>query len=183
MKSTNCETVRDRLVELRRGTLSALEAAEVEAHLSRCEECAAEGDVLRALETARRSAPDGFAEGVLAAWRGDADRSALAAPGARPLSLVAEDRETVQPAARRARPAAQALPLAAAAAGVLLVGALLARTGFRAQPDATEVALSAAEAGVEILPWPGDDGVLAGAPALDALSNDEIEALLAELDS
>jgi hypothetical protein len=72
--------------------------------------------------------------------------------------------------------------MAAAVAGVLLVGALVARTGVVRDASPEEVAL-AQEAGLAILPWPGDDGLLAGAPALDALTDDEIEALLEELDS
>ncbi len=191
MNAQTCDGVRDRLTGLRDGTLPALEAAATRAHVARCASCAAELDLLGELAGARRKAPRGFAEGVLAAWRAErgepagTDSSAPASARDDQLRMLRAERAgsaAAQP--RRPRLLGQGLlPVAATAAGVLLLGTLLARGGFRAEPDANALAVTAAEAGVSILPWPGDDGVLAGAPALDALSNAEIEALLEELDS
>lgn len=200
MNARTCGTFRDRLVELGDGTLPALEAAETRAHLAGCAECAAESDLLRGLAAGRRSAPAGFAEGVLSAWRAGGSRRAVggsghATPARSPARLSVfgsgapiaggsgAGGEAGSGAGVPAPGRVGALRLAATAAGVLLVGTLFARGGFGTDPDPTEVASTVAEAGVAILPWPGDDGVLAGAPALDALSNDEIEALLEELDS
>lgn len=158
MNGPACEAVRDRLLEYRAGALGALDAAATRAHLDRCAECASEVELLRDLDGARRKAPEGFAERVMAAYRGEREATGF---GAR----------------------FRALPLAAALAGILIVGAVIARTGFGPATPADDPAATQVEAGLAILPWPGDDGVLAGAPALDALTNDEIEALLEELDS
>jgi anti-sigma factor RsiW len=200
MNGRTCGEFRDRLVEFRNGNLPALEAAETQAHTERCAECAAELALLGALARDRRSAPRGFAAGVLAAYRAKPDSAAYRVepdsathrvePGStayRALPDSAMHRATPGSATRRAKPAGwtrfgpRALPRAAAAAGILLVGVVLAR-GIGPAPESNDLGLMAAEASVAILPWPGDDGVLAGAPALDVLSNDEIEALLEELD-
>ncbi|HUG02594.1 MAG TPA: zf-HC2 domain-containing protein [Longimicrobiales bacterium] len=174
MNGRTCGEFRDRLVEFRNGSLPALEAAETQAHTERCAECAAELALLGALARDRRSAPRGFAAGVLAAYR-----VKPAAGSARALRDSAPRR--VKPAGRT-RFGRRALPMAVAAAGILLAGVVLARgIGPAAEPG--DLGLTPAEASVAILPWPGHDGVLAGAPALDVLSNDEIEALLEELDS
>ncbi|MEN8374688.1 MAG: hypothetical protein ABFS34_04505 [Gemmatimonadota bacterium] len=158
MSGQICETVRDRLVEFQGGALEALAAAETGAHLERCAECAAELTLLRDLAAKRRQAPAGFSDAVLAAVR--AGGVAGAGRGAR----------------------FRALPMAAAAAGVFLVGTVLVRAGFG--PAADEPGEQAAtEAVLAVAPWPGEDGLLAGAPVLDALSNAELEALLKELES
>lgn len=155
MNGRTCEAVRERLVDMHLGTVPALEAAETRAHLDGCNACAAEATVVAALADTRRRAPEGFAERVLASY---ADTGAKR---------------------RWARPTLS-LPLAAAAAGVLLAGALLVRGG--SAPDDVVVMAEVADAGLNLVPWPGDDGMLAGAPALDALSTEELEALLEELD-
>jgi anti-sigma factor RsiW len=173
MNGRACETFRDRLVEHTTGDLSALEAAETQAHLDRCEDCAAEAELLRGLAAARRAAPAGLADGILAAYREEASPGIAAYRDGGPAVAL---RRVTRPAWFRG------LPMAAAVAGVLLVGALVARTGVVRDAPPEEVAL-AQEAGMAILPWPGDDGLLAGAPALDALTDDEIEARLEELDS
>lgn len=175
MNGRACETVRDRLVEYRAGALPALDAAATRAHLDRCAECASEVELLRDLDGARRTAPEGFTERVMAAYRGERAGLAASVPG----RAVVSGRLRGTGFAARFR----ALPVAAALAGILIVGAVIARTGFGPAMPADDPAATQVEAGLAILPWPGDDGVLAGAPALDALTNDEIEALLEELDS
>lgn len=175
MSDGTCERFRDRLVEHLHGDLDALEAAETQAHVDRCRDCAAELDLLRGLGGARRSAPPGFAEDVLAAYEAAQGATAIAAfrEGGRGVAL----HPVTRPAWLRG------LPLAAALAGVLLVGALIARGGFGPDAVSTADAELVQEAGLAILPWPGDDGVIAGAPVLDALTDAEIEALLEELES
>ena len=189
MNGRACETFRDRLVEYRAGALPALDAAATRAHLDRCADCAAEAELLRDLDGGRRTAPEGFAERVMAAYRGERAAPVASAPGlaTAPLRVTAAA-PGPSAATGRLRGAGfgarfRALPLAAALAGILIVGAVIARTGFGPGTPADDPAVMQAEAGLAILPWPGDDGVLAGAPALDALTNDEIEALLEELDS
>jgi anti-sigma factor RsiW len=175
MNDGTCERFRDRLVEHLHGDLDALEAAETQAHVDQCRDCAAELDLLRGLGGARKSAPSGFAEDVLAAYHADEGATDMAAfrEGGRGVAL----HPVTRPAWLRG------LPLAAALAGVLLVGAVIARGGFGPDVTPAEDAELLQEAGLAILPWPGDDGVLAGAPALDALTDAEIEALLEELES
>ena len=175
MNDGTCERFRDRLVEHLHGDLDALEAAETQAHVDRCRDCAAEVDLLREIGAARLSAPPGFAEGVLAAYDTGGRGTHIAAfrEGGRGVAL----HPVTRPAWLRG------LPLAAALAGVLLVGAVVARGGFGPDAVPIEDAELLQEAGLAILPWPGDDGVIAGAPALDALTDAEIEALLEELES
>ncbi|HSM36250.1 MAG TPA: zf-HC2 domain-containing protein [Longimicrobiales bacterium] len=175
MNDGTCERFRDRLVDHLHRDLDALEAAETQAHVDRCGDCAAELDLLRGLGEARRSAPPGFAEGVLAAHDAAARATDIAAfrEGGRGVAL----HPVTRPAWLRG------LPLAAALAGVLLVGAVVVRGGFGPDAVPAEDAELLQEVGLAILPWPGDDGVIAGAPSLDALTDAEIEALLEELES
>ena len=66
MTTMRCETVRDALPALARGTLGEVEAAQVRAHIAGCDECAGAWRVVGALAHASVAAPAGLADRVAA---------------------------------------------------------------------------------------------------------------------
>ena len=149
-----CEDVLDRLPDWVAGRLDEVDARAVSAHASGCARCAAEADVLRALLAARPAAPADLASRIA--------RAAREGP--------------VAPARRRWR-VAPAWVLSAAAVLALAVGTTVLRQ--RAEPVGPalgEVALPEDD-GVLLV----DDALVAGAPLLDQLSDDDLAALLVEM--
>ena len=156
MSSIACAEVADRLPDWVAGRLSLREAAGVTEHVAGCEECARDATAIRTLLAGRPQAPADLAARMSAALRAeDALRGSRApAPTRRPRGWV----------------------VSAAAVLVLAVGTYVLGGG---EPTET--------AGLGQLPvdegsvWMAEDGVVAGAPVLDDLSEDALATLLEEM--
>jgi hypothetical protein len=156
MDKVSCEDALDRLPEWAAGELDGAAADAVAAHVAACARCAAEADVLRMLRVSRPSVPSDLASRIVHAARAG---GGSAAP------------------TRTLRRIAPAWALSAAAVLALAVGATVLRSRTEpAQPELGEVALQE-DVGV----WIADDAVVAGAPVLDELSDDDLAALLEEM--
>lgn len=167
--STGCEFYADALAEHAAGRLDRERAARVDAHLASCSDCRQALDVVRAL----RAAPLEIPKDLEARIRSAVDP--VMAPSRRPERF----RQAAPARGSRWSWRPWALPVAAAAglaAAWLGIGQLASPEG---RPD-TDVELSA-----EYDPygaWPGSDGVLAGEPVLSELTEEELEALLEEME-
>ena len=133
------------------GRLPSEDARAVAAHVDACAECAAEAAVIPALLAARPEAPPDLAPRVSAALRSE------------------------KPSVLRARrwPA-----WAASAAAVLVLAVGTYVVGIRDAPDFSGLGQIPTEEGSV---WISDDGIVAGAPVLDELSDDALLALLEEM--
>ena len=155
-----CAEVVDRLPDWVAGRLDASSAARLSAHVAACARCAAEAELVRGLRAARPIAPAGLASRIADAARADVGRARGSA------------------VRRRLAPA---WALSAAAVLVLAVGTsvLMDRSETPAEPEATEMAGLTVDddAGV----WIADDALVAGAPVLEELSDDDLAALLEEM--
>ncbi len=156
MRAFDCESIRDLLPEWAAGRLDAADAAAVRTHLGRCGACAEEAALLRTLGRHRLEAPAGLERRILHA----ADRARARRRVVRPLG------------------AAAVIALTWFGAGVLLLD-------DAAAPRPT-AAVDGEPIGGPVRPfsgWPGTDGLLAGALMVDALTDEELELLLAELET
>jgi anti-sigma factor RsiW len=160
MNETVCADMVDRLPDWVAGRLDASGAARVGAHVAVCARCAAEAELVRGLHAARPLAPAGLAARIADAARADVGRAR-------------------GPAVRRRL--APAWALSAAAVLVLAVGTsvLMERSEPPVEPAPTEIAGLTVDddAGV----WIADDALVAGAPVLEELSDDDLAALLEEM--
>lgn len=156
MSGMDCDAIRDLLPLLAHGGPASADRARVEAHLRTCARCRADAELLALLRRHAAKAPPDLAARIVDAH------------AARP---------------RGWRPAARHYALAAGLAGALLLGGLL-REGARRVPATAPEPGAEPPAGLLQSFWPGDDGLAAGiAPSLHELSVDQLELLLAELDS
>jgi len=154
MSTTRCAELADRLPDWVAGRLPSAPATEVAEHVGACAECAAQVDTLRALLAARPSAPADLAARTRAALR--------AAESVRLPSARGPRRWT-------------AWATSAAAVLVLVVGTFALREG-----DPMQTTPLGDSAGEESF-WIADDGIVAGAPVLDDLSEDALATLLEEM--
>ncbi|HUH13727.1 MAG TPA: hypothetical protein VMK65_11480 [Longimicrobiales bacterium] len=171
MTHMSCEDVSDRLAELAgdRAPDGALDA-----HIQGCRACAGELALLAALRAGTPAAPAGLRESILArvadvepsrAWAWSAPR------------LVAWR-------APRLGPWWGAGALAAAGLAAVVIGGALLRGEGPGAEAAELLASSEVELdGPALAEWPGADGLLAGAPVLAELSEEELETLLEEMES
>lgn len=150
--SMTCADIQDRLPERAGGGLPASEAVEVESHLAGCADCREVAETLALLVEATPRAPQGLEARIAAAGR----------------EALRESR------GRRTRWVTPAWGLGAAAVLALLLGRTL---------------LPGLENGPEILAVPAeestlfaDDGMVAGAPVFDGLSDEDLALLLEEMD-
>ncbi|MGH7506776.1 MAG: anti-sigma factor family protein, partial [Longimicrobiales bacterium] len=135
------------------GLLDAAEAREVDAHLARCADCATERDLVAALRSTAQRPPAGL------------DRRIV-----RAISV---------PPARTARSWVRPLAIAAVAAFAVITGSLIVRSGT----DVSDVPVGDMAASVAPA-WPSvQDPILRVTPVLHDLSVEELESLLAELES
>lgn len=154
MTMLTCDEIRDLMPALEAGALPADEAQRVEHHLEACAACGDERAVVRLVRAAPTELPPGLEARIGRAVR--------------------------QGAVSAARP--RAMPSFAVAAGiafVLLTGSLMMRTGILPFDEGEEAA------GAEVtLGWPHvSDPILRTAPVLSDLTVEELESLLAELES
>jgi Putative zinc-finger len=153
MTMLTCDMIRDRMPGLETGGLDAAEALQVERHLEACAACADERAVVELVRAAAPEPPPGLEARIRRA------AGSGAAAAARPRSV----------------------PSFAVAAGVvfvLLTGSLLMRTGLVPGGD------EASRIDEVTLGWPHvSDPILRTVPVLSELSVEELESLLAELES
>lgn len=154
MKMT-CEIVRDRVPDLEAGVLEADEALEMERHFEECPACADERAVV---DLVRASAPEP------------------------PAGLEARIREAVRTPPAGVALRQRSVPSFAVAAGivfVLLAGGLLMQNGVLPGGSAESPPVEEVTFG-----WPHvSDPILRTAPVFSGLSVEELESLLAELES
>lgn len=153
MSEIHCETARELIPLFVAGALEGPEREAVHAHLSACPECAGEAELAHLLFSTRPSPPESLPQRITAAV------------------LEAEGQ------AREGRRPWWGLSAAAVAALALGIGVL----GNREVPPVA-VPVYAADAGQSEL-WLSDDGLVAGAPTFDGLSDEALEQLLDELGS
>ncbi|MFH1764241.1 MAG: zf-HC2 domain-containing protein [Gemmatimonadota bacterium] len=174
MKSRDCETIRDRIPEFSAGVVTPEEGGMIEAHLVSCADCQEDLEVIMAVRGARPEVPSDLEARIQARIRKEMTRERSAGSG--------EDSRQTNPAIpifgrRRFAPA---WALSAAAVVILALG-----TGViwnRQAPDLFQDPIVVASQ--EPLPeaWLWDDGMVAGAPVFDGLSDEELEALLKEFE-
>lgn len=148
MTNPDCELIRDLLPGFAADRLSEVESEKVRTHLTGCEECRAEAEVVQLLYSARPQVPVGLIDGIESHVR--LGRRAVFRPW-----------------------------WGAAAAAVAAVALGIGVTS-RADPGAEEVPAYVAEL-QGLSPWVSDDGLLAGAPEFDGLSDEALVTLLEEL--
>jgi len=165
MSATACGTVRDRLPEWAAGLLPLREAGELEAHLATCEACRGEAEVVRMLLEVRPEPSSDLAVRITAA---------LAEAGA-PGGLGRARRAGAHRLLRGLRPA-WALPAAAVLVLALGTALFLDREGGDESPPTV--------AAVDLLAdsWLWEESMVAGAPTLESLSDEELARLLEELE-
>ena len=152
MSDQLCEMVRERIPDFIAGRLSEEETAQVEAHLPSCGECAAEAELVGLLYQARSEPPEGLASRIQGAAR---LRGSRGGAGARPW---------------------WGLAAAAVAALALGIGVMTDR-GSGLGLEIPAYMATAEDVGL----WASDDGLIAGAPALEDLSEDALLTLLEEM--
>jgi len=158
MKTPDCETIRDRLPEWAAESIPTEEVDMVETHLPSCLDCRRESELVLGLRDSRPQAPTGLE--------------------ARIQARVREEFETKSAFSRRRWVPTWAL--SAAAVVVLALG-----IGVIWNPgDSDPVQGPIVVASQDLLPeaWLWDDGMIAGAPVFDGLSDEELEALLEEFE-
>lgn len=168
-----CEIIQDQLADYAAGRVDDEARAVIESHLVHCGACQEELDTLALLVQATPAAPRGFEARVQAAVQGvlaDADAGTEATE-----ATASENGSAVVPISRRRAWFGPTWGLAAAAVMALLIGRSLVDTGE--EPGLGEVAL-----GYEDVPVLIDEGMIAGAPALDGLSDEDLALLLEEWD-
>jgi len=166
MKSPQCEVVRDRLPDYVAGILDEVGAAAVVDHVSSCSECRVEEGLVRALFESRPMAPEGLEARIQARVREEMGSAPQA--GAKVLPM------------RKRRSWAPTWAMSAAALVVLSLG-----IGVVWQGQTPEVDMDPLEVAVdEPVPesWLWDDGIVAGAPLYDGLSDEDLETLIRELE-
>lgn len=166
MKLQSCEDVRDLLPEYASGALDGEGAGRVEEHLKACDGCSEELRLVRMVLDEKPEAPPGLRDAIMA--RISEESMAQAEGGAQVLPL--------RPTRRRWAPA---WGLSAAALVVVSLGIGVVWSQFGGNGEVPlEVSLQ------EPLPeaWLWDDGIVAGGLNVDGLSDEELEALLEELE-
>ena len=151
MNEATCGTVRELIPDLASERLDATARARIGAHVSACTECRHELALVRALRESRAAVPAGLAGRISRAVR--------------------RDRRT----ARRSWWGISAAAVAALALGIGMASEPIG-------PVVPELAPAfASDEDAETDLWLSEDGLLAGAPALEALSDEALLQLLDEL--
>jgi hypothetical protein len=169
MRSKECEGIQEVLPDWVAGILDPKHDPGILEHLSSCSECREEEKVVRSLFEGRPEAPEGLESRIQ-------DRILRELGG--PASAPERDGQVVAlPLGRRWAPT-WALSAAALVILSLGIGVIWDGENPEVQMDPLEVAVE------EPLPeeWLWDDGIVAGAPVFDGLTDEELEALIQELE-
>lgn len=153
MIDETCGTVRELIPDLVGGRLMAADREEVERHAGRCGECGAELQLVRMVAAGRPRVPSGLLERVLASLDAGVGTG-------------------------RSRPPRTWWAISAAAVAALALGIGMSSRSPAAVPvDVPGYAYEFEEGDV----WLSDDGLVAGAPHFDDLSDDALLQLLDEI--
>jgi hypothetical protein len=174
MKGPDCEIVRDLLPERAVGSSPAEEGDPVEAHLRSCPDCQRELFLIQAVRSGRPEVPPELEARIHARIRGEFEEAADPS-----IDGVSSRSDAAQPVIGRRR-WSPAWVLSAAAMVILALGTRLIWN----QGDPEIVQDPIVVASQEPLPesWLWDDGIVAGAPVFDGLSDEDLQALLEELE-
>ncbi len=156
MTKIECADVKDLLPEWVRGELEESDRAVVSIHISSCESCSGEVELLRRIQAATFSTPASLASEIKSAVALEIDSGA-----------GVEFHEAGLFTGRR---------LAAAASVVLALGTALIWQRTQALPEVGPLG----EDPFAVV-WPSDDADVAGVPMLDGLSDEDLAVLLEEL--
>jgi anti-sigma factor RsiW len=173
MTGSACEGIKDLLADVASGVLSPEEVGPIQDHLLSCADCRAELEFLRALRAplANESAVPPNLEARVQNRVREEFGEALTEGADSGIAEIGN---------RQGRRWAPAWALSSAAVVVLALG-----TGIIWNRISTDGALDPlAVASQEPLPeaWLWDDGMVAGAPVFDGLSDEDLEALLEEFE-
>ena len=174
MKGTKCEVVSDLLPDWANGSIPPAERDMVEAHLQSCADCRGELELVRSIRSERPMAPPGLEARIQARIRDGylgvpAKSSGRVSSGAGFVRSIFSGRRW--------------LPVGALSAAAMLILALGTSLIWGPKnPDVIQDPIVVAAQ--EPLPeaWLWDDGMIAGAPVFDGFSDEELEALLKELE-
>lgn len=150
---SDCGAIRDLIPDFVASRLATDETDRVERHMRACADCRAELELVRTLLASRASVPDGLLERIVR----DAVSGAVSG---------------------RRTPARTWWGISAAAIAALALGIGITSEDSAEPPLDVPGFVSEAEEGAI---WLSDDGLLAGAPALDELSDEALLQLLDEL--
>jgi anti-sigma factor RsiW len=165
MTEKTCAELRDHLPDLLLGALDPGTKGEVEAHLSACPECREELELLEAVLRARPEVPAGLEATIQA----------------RVQAEFGTDDQKVAGSIRPRIPTS-ALPAAAVvilSLGVALIWNQMTTPGTEVEQEPIQVVL-AEEPLPEAYLW--DDGIVAGAPVFDGLTEEDLLVLLEEME-
>lgn len=161
-----CAEIRDRIPEFVAGEIDEAGARRIQDHLEKCEPCTEELELVGDLALTRTEIPAGFEAHLL-----DVVRTAAADDSERRAAIVPL-------ASRRARRfQAPTWALGAAAVLALAVGTPLLMDRMQDARGDTMAGELTEDVPIVSL-WSSDDGLMAGAPMLDDLSDEELLALL-----
>jgi len=174
MKGRDCGIIRDLLPEFGAGSIDPDKDRLVEAHLGSCPDCRRELEVILALMDARPGVPTELEARIQARVREETTGERTGVEGEAPP----EAGHGIPIFRRRLRPTAWALSAAAVVILALGTSAILKQ---RAQDLLQDPIVVASQ---DPLPeaWLWDDGMVAGAPVFDGLSDEDLEALLEEFE-
>lgn len=164
-----CAEIRDRIPEFVAGRYGGATTARFVEHLRGCDVCSTEVDLIRALHADRPEVPAALEARV---------RDAVS----RALAEDAASRPTVVPLSRSLRRS----PIPSWALGMAAILALAIGTPLVVDRMQEAGRVDAAGQVVEEMSiaslWSGEDGLVAGAPMLDDLSDEALMALLEEME-
>jgi len=175
MTGRDCEIIRDLLPSFAVRSLPPEEAARVEEHLQSCGLCREELEVVRGVLAARPEVPSDLEASIRARLREDL-------PGfGEGLSLdSARDSTDAPREERRTLLSLRRSPWGLSAAAILVLALGTGVIWSRQEPEAMQDPFEVASQEAHPEAWLWDDGIVAGAPVFDALSDEDLEALLEE---
>lgn len=173
MTGSACEGIKDLLADVAAGTLPQEKVDPIQGHLLSCEDCRAELEILRDLRAGlagELAVPEGL-EGRIQARVREEFEEALTEGAGSAIGVMGTR-------TRRRRVPTWALSAAAVVVLALGTGVIWNRVGMDGVLDPLAVASQ------EPLPeaWLWDDGMVAGAPVFDGLSDEDLVALLEEFE-